>query len=160
MPATAPIFAEPAPDSPGHSAGPEPALPETPDHVHRLESEIAELRDTVARFAELVIGEVKDLRQSRAEAPAFNSEAPITPLANTPPPGTPRPWLLSELARDFGTAARMYLDPRYRVRRSTQMLVPLIVVLFVGSSLFFNYVFSLPFLSVALERFEIGRAHV
>ena len=37
-----------------------------------------------------------------------------------------RPWLLVDLLRELGDAVRMYTDPRYRVRRYTQLIVWLI----------------------------------
>jgi hypothetical protein len=177
MPTTAPILAETDAASPQRPAAPTLAdHDELPDRVGRLESEVAELRETIARFAELVIGEVKDLRQSHAELPplppAVVGEWPVTavnvdppadstaapsptagtaPTAEAPPPR--RPWLLMELLRDFATTIRMYLDPRYRVRRATQMLVPLIIGLFVFNALCFRFfILPVPILSPLLEK--------
>jgi hypothetical protein len=168
MPTTAPIFVETdsdlGPDPEFRSATPEPPR-ETPDRVGRLEGEVAELRDTIARFAELVIGEVKGLRQSHAELPAFPpaiaGELPVTvvnpeqseaSVAGTELPFSRRPWLIRELLHDLGTTVRMYLDPRYRVRRATQILVPLLVLLFGLNCFFFNIVFHVEILSSALEK--------
>ena len=154
---TSPLFVETAPPSRPIQMGNE----EQPDRIHRLEEEVAELRETIARFAELVIGEVKDLRQSHSELPVFPpaiaGELPITHTSKGNPtlplePTSSRPWLLMELLRDFGATFRMYLDPRYRVRRATQMMVPLILALFAFNCYFFNLVFSLPFLSSGLEK--------
>ncbi len=134
-----------------------------PGRVERLEHEVAELRDTITRFADLVLGQVKDLRQSHADLPAASAdgEAHATStepgyatghIAIQPTSQTRRPWLLMELLRDLGTTVRMYLDPRYRVRRATQMLVPLILLLFGFNCFFFNVVFTLPVISTALEK--------
>jgi hypothetical protein len=137
--------------------------PAQPDRIHRLETEISELRDTVARFAELVIGEVKDLRHAQAEpvTPDAFGETPDQANAGHPESRMAlasraatarRPWLLMELIRDFSATVRMYLDPRYRVRRSTQLLVPAIIGLFVLNCFLFNAVFSVPILSQIVEK--------
>ena len=154
---TSPLFLETSPaHSPTHDGH-----DELPDRVNRLEDEVADLRDTIARFAELIIGEVKDLRKSHAELPLFPpaiaGELPIThtskgDAAAQLEPTSRRPWLLMELLRDFGATFRMYLDPRYRVRRATQVMVPLIIALFAFNCYFFNLVFSVPFVSSGLEK--------
>jgi hypothetical protein len=144
-------------DSPSQRAHNAPAQP---DRIHRLESEISELRDTVARFAELVIGEVKDLRHAHGEPTApdtagepADSGSPDAPTDRSSRPAPARrPWLLMELVRDFGTTVRMYLDPRYRVRRSTQLLVPLIIGLFALNCFFFSAVFTVSILSPIMEK--------
>ena len=153
---TSPLFVETAPPNPLVTDGHE----ELPERIHHLENEVADLRDTIARFAELVIGEVKNLRQSHAELPVFPpaiaGDLPITHTSRGNPapsvPTTRRPWLLMELLRDFGATFRMYLDPRYRVRRATQMMVPLVFGLFALNCYFFNIVFSVPFVSSGLEK--------
>jgi len=155
MPTTAPIFEETAPDV--HSVPRE--LREMPGRVQRIESEMAELRETVARFAELMIGEFKDLRNSQAELPPeqapSDTDNGIPPEVPAPAPETAPlrgPWLLMELLRDFSTTFRMYFDPRYRVRRATQMLVPLIIGLLVLNVVFFNHILDIPIISAALSK--------
>ena len=154
---TSPLFVETSPSHPQVSEGRE----EFSDRVRQLEDEVGELRETIAHFAELVIGEVKDLRKSHAELPIFPpaiaGELPVTHTSRGSPaqpiePSSRRPWLLMELLRDFGATFRMYLDPRYRVRRATQMMVPLILGLFVLNCYVFNLVVSLPFISAGLEK--------
>lgn len=154
---TAPLFAESFPEAPDTVRN-----GDGDERVRKLESEIADLRDTVARFADLMIGEVKDLRKSHAELPpippGMNGDIPATALGASghgsadSPTKSRRPWLLMELLRDMGSTVRMYLDPRYRVRRATQMLVPLLVLLFALNAFFFNHVFSVPILSSILEK--------
>lgn len=160
---TAPIFNEPETDLEPRSP-PRQASIDLPDRVHRLEDEISDLRDTIARFADLMIGEVKDLRKSHGELPVFppsiEGELPVTatkpssdevvpvPVEST----TRRPWLLIELLRDFGATFNMYLDPRYRVRRATQVMVPVILVLFAVNCFFFRHVFTVEIVSSALEK--------
>jgi len=160
MPATAPIYEESAPEADSASAE---FLQELPDRIGRLETGMAELRDTISRFAELMIGEVKDLRQSHADLPGptppTNEEVPVTAQTGegqqapaAPAATTRRPWLLMELLADFASTFRMYFDPRYRVRRATQLLVPLIVGLLIVNFVFFRTVFVLPIISTTLEK--------
>lgn len=149
MPSTAPIYVEP---DAGLKAEVKllPSEPdgEEPDRVHKLEGEVAELRETIARFAELMIGEVKGLRNSQAETPAI----PPGIAGDLPAgPAVRRPWLLMELLADLSTTVRMYLDPRYRVLRATQILVPLLILLFAFNCLFFN-LYRIEIISPALEK--------
>jgi hypothetical protein len=137
--------------------------PAQPDRINRLENEISELRETIARFAELVIGEVKDLRHAQVEPATPDASGEMPDKANSGhaelqmavasrPATARRPWLLMELIRDFSATVRMYLDPRYRVRRSTQLLVPAIIALFALNCFFFNAVFTAPILSQIAEK--------
>jgi hypothetical protein len=142
---TSPVYAETEP------AAREPAE-QVPERIRRLEGEISELRDTIARFADLMIGEVKDLRKARTELPTMPPGIAGELPAAAPPVPSRRPWLLTEFFRDLGTSLRMYLDPRYRVRRATQLMVPLLLALFVLNGLFFNHVFTVTLLSPALEK--------
>jgi hypothetical protein len=130
-----------------------------PDRIHRLEGELAELRHTLSELAEIVVGDIKERREAAAAA---------TPLPDVPTPGAVlpsgqavlttlaagrRPWLLIDFLREVGTAARMYADARYRLRRSTQLLVPLLVGLFLANYLFFNVLFlHIPVFSELMER--------
>src|SRR5262249_15388043 len=66
--------------------------------------------------------------------------------------GGRRSWLLTELFRDLLTTLRMYLDPRYRLRRSTQLWVPVILGLFVLNYVFFTYLFAIPVVSTILGK--------
>jgi hypothetical protein len=115
------------------SAGAHAAPADDPNRVRKLEEEVLALRDTMSRFAELVLGEIKQIKNP---APALGGAPGAVPVPELPLPdssNTRRPWLLVELFRDVATTLRMYLDPRYRVRRSTQILVPLILALFVAN---------------------------
>lgn len=163
---TAPIYVEP---NPVH--GPSHLTPDSHDDVsrrlNRLEGEVTELRDTIARFADIMIGEVKDLKKVHQELPLVppslagmvpssddmpNSDGAAAVPAPPVEPSTRRPWLLMELLRDMGSTFRMYLDPRYRVRRSTQIMVPLILGLFAFNCYVFNFVFTLTFVSNIFEK--------
>jgi hypothetical protein len=131
-----------------------------PDRIHRLEGELAELRHTLSELAEIVVGDIKERREAAAGASAVSGELPVAgtvlptgEAAMTAVMGGRRPWLLIDFLREVGTAARMYADARYRLRRSTQLLVPLLVGLFVANYLFFNVLFlHVPVFSEVLER--------
>ncbi len=164
---TTPIFVEPTQTpAPVHHGHVSELHDEFTQRLHRLEGEVTELRDTIARFADLMIGEVKDLRKSHhdlpalppalvGELPAAASDGPDAPTRAPVPPVEPssrRPWLLMELLRDLGTTFRMYLDPRYRVRRATQLMVPLILGLFALNCFVFNVMFTLMLVSNIFEK--------
>jgi hypothetical protein len=130
------------------------------DRMHRLEGEVAELRHTLSGLAEIVVGDIRDRRE--AAATVFPSLPEVSIPASLVPGGEAalkavsavrRPWLLFDLMREIGATVKMYMDPRYRVRRSTQLMVPLILALLVGTYLFFNLFFvQIPVLSPVLER--------
>jgi hypothetical protein len=164
---TVPIFAESVPThGPLHIARTPDAPDELSNRLHRLETEVTELRDTIARFADIMIGEVKDLKKAHHEMPMappsiagrYASETNDMPVAETSAVAPPtesthrRPWLLMEMIRDLGSTFRMYLDPRYRVRRATQLMVPLILGLFAFNCYVFNFVFTLTFVSNIFEK--------
>jgi len=116
------------------------------DRLQRVEDELAELRHTLSGLAEIVVG---DIRERREAIQAAGDAIPDLPVPASVVPGgqstlnavnaVRRPWLLTELFREVGTAVRMYTHPRYRVRRSTQIMVPVILVLFGLNYLVFNY---------------------
>src|SRR5215208_7960780 len=131
-----------------------------PDRIHRLEGELAELRHTLSELAEIVVGDIKERREA---AGAASGSLPDIPIPASFVPGgeatlsvvnaARRPWLLTEFFRELGTVVRMYMDARYRLRRSTQIMVPLLVGLFAGNYLFFNVLFlHIPVFSEVAER--------
>jgi hypothetical protein len=117
------------------------------DRVHRLETELAELRTNLSDLAEIVAGDIKERRAVHANPapPIAGLAAPITLPA--PPPTAEsqgkKPWMLVELYRETGLAIRMYFDPRYRVRRSTRIMVPAIFGLFILNYILFNYILNI-----------------
>jgi hypothetical protein len=138
---------------------PADAGPELADRFVRLEGEVAELRQTLAELAEIVVGDIKERREA-----ALAVSAPVVPEMPVPEslvPGgqntvnaTPtarRPWLLVDFFKEIGTTIRMYMDARYRVRRGTQLMVPLLFGLMAANYLFFNLL-QLPILTPVLER--------
>lgn len=133
------------------------------ERINRVEGELAELRHTLSELAEIVVG---DIRERRETAVALSAPLPEVPIPPSLDPGgqtvlravnaARRPWLLFDFLREMGTAVRMYMDARYRLRRSTQFLVPLLVGLFVANYLFFNVLFlHIPVISPVVERLVV-----
>jgi hypothetical protein len=142
-----------------HSSSAEADTGDLADRLHRVEGEVAELRHTMSELAEIVVGDIKERREAAA---AMSAPMPEVSIPSTLAPGgqtvlntvnaARRPWLLIDLVREFGVMVRMYMDPRYRVRRATQLMVPLILGLFVASYVFFNNLFVVvPVLTPILE---------
>lgn len=136
---TFPIYVEDQPIS--RSAGtppPEDRLDDPADRVQKLEGEVFALRDTVSRFAELMLSELKRIKPPEpppAPVPVTVSMAGMAPVPLAIP--TPkaelmaRGWVLPEFFRDLLTILKMYVDPRYRLRRATQVFIPVMLLLFV-----------------------------
>jgi hypothetical protein len=128
------------------------------DRIHRLEGEVAELRHTLSELAELVVGDIKERREIAAAVSAPMPEVPIpasiAPGGQAAPAGGGRrPWLLIDVLREIGVTFRMYMDPRYRVRRATQLMVPLVLGLFALNYVIFNLLLvQVPVLTPILER--------
>jgi len=130
------------------------------ERMHRLEGEVAELRHTLSELAEIVVGDIRERREAAEAVSAPVSELPIPP--SLIPGGETtlkvvnaarRPWLLFDLLREIGATVKMYMDPRYRVRRATQLTVPLIVALLAANYLLFNVlVVQIPVVTPVIER--------
>jgi hypothetical protein len=63
-----------------------------------------------------------------------------------------RGWLLAQLLDEARLAGRMYFDSRYRVSRTFQFLVPVVVGLFAANYFFFSVWFAFPVVSPVIER--------
>lgn len=155
---TASTLADPRPIG----TDPDPA-DELSDRMRHLEGEVAELRHTLSELAEIVVGDIKDRREA---AVAFSTPMPDLPIPASLVPGGQatmgavnalrRPWLLIDLLREVGTTLRMYMDPRYRVRRSTQLMVPLLFGLLIANYFFFNLLMvHIPVVTEIVERLVI-----
>jgi hypothetical protein len=148
---------DPASSPPGTGLDVHDSLPE---RMHRLEGEVAELRHTLSELAEIVVGDIRERREAGIAVSGPVAEVPIPP--SLVPGGETtlkvvnavrRPWLLFDLLREFGATVRMYMDPRYRVRRATQLMVPLILGLLLANYFLFNVlVLQVPVVSPVVER--------
>jgi hypothetical protein len=81
-------------------------------------------------------------------------EPPVGAVLHPQAPADParRGWLLAQLWAEIALVPRMYLDARYRVSRTAQLLVPAILVAFVLNYFLFAFWFAVPVLSPILER--------
>ncbi|HVK07686.1 MAG TPA: hypothetical protein VM597_02800 [Gemmataceae bacterium] len=129
------------------------------DRLRRLEGEVADLRHTLSDLADIVVGDIKERREVAAAVSAPIPEVPI-PASLVPGGETTlavvgaarRPWLVFDLLKEIGTTAKMYMDPRYRVRRSTQLIVPVLVGMMVADYLLFRGLFlEVPVVTPVLE---------
>jgi len=128
-------------------AGPPPGTGlDLADRMHHLESEVAELRHTLSELADIVVGDIRERREASLAVSAAVPDLLIPPALVPGGEATlkavnalRRPWLLFDLLRDVGATVRMYMDPRYRVRRATQLMVPFILLLFGLNYLVFNH---------------------
>jgi hypothetical protein len=88
-------------------------------------------------------------------APAGEPPAPPSGAVLHPPvPSDPaaRRWFLAQLGSELRLAGRMYFDPRYRISRTAQFLLPAILVLFGLNYFLFSVWFAIPVVSPVLER--------
>jgi hypothetical protein len=135
--------------------------------VYRLETEVAErLGSDDNEFAERVIARLSRLaaeRQGDPDGPgvlvlASSADAPPPPpgaILNPPEPprsAAPRGWFPANLLAELRLIVVMYFDPRYRISRVTQFVVPAILLLLVFNYLLFSVWLPVPFLSPVLER--------
>jgi len=129
------------------------------DRLHRVEDEVSELRHAVSELAAIVVRDIRDRREAAglsapaADLPIPTPDEPSAPSATSTASSARRPWLLVELLREVGLAIRMYMDPRYRVRRATKVMVPVILILFGLNYLIFNQtLLDVPVFRHILER--------
>lgn len=89
-----------------------------------------------------------------ASLPAAIPEPPSGAVLHVPPPSTPerRHWFLVQLWTEFVLVLRMYVDPRYRISRTAQLVVPAVFLLFVLNYLFFTMWLTIPVVSPFFER--------
>ena len=109
----------------------------------------------VAQIGGAVGGMLYDAMSSRSLA-ILNPAATPPEGAVLHPPTTrtqgPRSWLLIQLLTEVRLAIRMYFDPRYRISRTAQFLLPLILGLFFVNYFFFGLWFAIPVVSPIAER--------
>jgi hypothetical protein len=131
----------------------------TSDRVQKLEEEISAMRDTMSRFAELVLVELKRIKPPEpppSPAPltfSIGGMAPI-PIAFSTPQAleASKRWLLPDLIRDISTTIKMYFDSRYRLRRATQLFVPVVLMLFVFNHFFWAAFSAIPLIPLIFEK--------
>ncbi len=135
------------------------------ERLGQLREEVTELRDIVTRFAEITLNELKRIQPPEPIVPPspFVISNPISGilsnyvnLGNSDPlPKTAevaKSWLLLDFFRDIRTTFSMYLDARYRLRRATQLFVPMIIGLFFLNHLFFSNMLSFGLITAIPEK--------
>lgn len=78
------------------------------------------------------------------------SGAVIRPPA--PPDPDSRGWFLPQLVSELRLTCKMYFDPRYRISRTAQVLMPFTVLLFVMNYFLFAVWLPIPLIGPILER--------
>ena len=90
--------------------------------------------------------------------PPPSGAVPQPPVAAVDP--ARRTWFLTQLLAEFRLALRMYFDPHYRISRTTQFVLPGILLLMVTNYFLFAML-SVPVLNPILERlFDLALAIV
>ncbi|MBY0515193.1 MAG: hypothetical protein K2P78_14965, partial [Gemmataceae bacterium] len=70
-----------------------------------------------------------------------------------------RQWFVAQLWAEVVLVLRMYVDPRYRISRTAQLVVPGLLLLFVANYFFFAVWLTVPVVSPVAERlFDVALA--
>lgn len=96
------------------------------------------------RSAELALVQVDVPPGPPPDGAVLHPPAPVDPAA--------RKWFLVQLWSELRLAVRMYFDPRYRISRTAQFVLPGILLLFALNYFLFAVWFALPVVSPILER--------
>ena len=142
--------------------------------VGRLETALAERPIDENAVTDRVIARLSSLASESRPLPdgervvvvdASADRRALVPLAPEPPEGTvlepppvipaepaKRRWFFAQVWSEIRLVFRMYLDPRYRVSRTTQLVIPGIGLLLVFNYFLFSVWMSIPVLSPLVER--------
>ena len=104
--------------------------------------------------------------------PAELALVPVVPPADIPDPPSGavlhvrapadparRQWFVAQLWAEVVLVLRMYVDPRYRISRTAQLVVPGLLLLFVANYFFFAVWLTVPVVSPVAERlFDVALA--
>src|SRR5262245_44222 len=143
------------------------------DRVRKLETAVAE-RDgrpfTEESVADRVLTRLSAMAAEQRTLPESDrvlvlDSVPRPPAAATPSPPqgavlrppepadpTRRSWLVVQLVAELRLALRMYFDPRYRISRTTQFVLPVIGLVLIFNYFFFAQWLAIPLLSPVTER--------
>jgi hypothetical protein len=88
---------------------------------------------------------------ARTPDPPPPKGAVLSPPAPPPDPAD-RKWFLARFWAEVRLIVRMYLDPQYRVSRTTQFALPAIALVLVFNYFFFSLWVTIPVLSPVAER--------
>ena len=159
---------------PPFTAGPAGSFDDLEGRVRKLEVAVAEL--PAPADDEVIVNRVLARLSALAEGRSMTGtdlervvvldpprSAPLTPVPPPPDgavPQTPGPppdptrkkWILTQFFAEVRLMFRMYFDPRYRISRTTQFLLPVILGLVVFNYFFFSMWVSILFVSPVVER--------
>jgi hypothetical protein len=146
---------------------------EVEHRVDRLETAIAEHPpEDEAKLTDRVLKRLTELAAERSAGgdrvvvlDSANERRAMIPVAPEPPAGavlepTPtipasaakRGWFFAQVWSEFRLVFQMYFDPRYRISRTTQFVIPAILLLLVLNYFLFSVWMSVPVLSPLVER--------
>jgi hypothetical protein len=155
------------------TAGPAGSFDDLEERVRKLEVAVAELpapadddvivNRVLARLSAMAEG--RSMSGTDLERVVVLDPPRSSPLAHVPPPEgaipqTPGPppdptrkkWILTQFFAELRMMFRMYFDPRYRISRTTQFLLPVILGLIVFNFFFFSVWVDILFISPVAER--------
>lgn len=92
---------------------------------------------------------------SPSHSPMSTPVPPPSGAVLNPPTSVDQPhrgWFLMQLWSELRLSIRMYFDPRYRISRTAQFLLPLILGLFAANYVLFSVWLTIPVISPILER--------
>ena len=142
-----------APDSPDERVRKQDDSPTEPASK---EVEDAITERVLARLGGAVGGVLYDAigPQPLALLPHLSGSLPEGAVLHPPPPVVrgPRSWFVLQLWAEVRLAGRMYFDPRYRISRTAQFLLPAILGLFFLNYFLFGVWFAIPVVSPIAER--------
>lgn len=146
----------------GHPAAPGDIDAVVGDRLRTLEEEIFTLRETMGRFADLVLGDLKKIRETSAQPRSMPPSmqmptlvAPAAPTDSTISEAVKRKrhrWMAWDILDEMQTTLRLYFDPTYRMSRSARIMIPGMLALFVVNYLMFSQFFVIPIVAPILSK--------
>jgi hypothetical protein len=141
---------------------------ELEERVYRLETELAaRLGTDDTELTNRLIARLSAMAAERERNPDTGPLLVLAASGDPPPPppqgavlhppapavqSAPRTWFLANLMSELRLIGVMYFDPRYRISRTTQFVLPGLFLLLVFNYFFFSVWVSITFLSPVLER--------
>lgn len=141
-----------------------PVLADLEDRVRKLEVALAQRSEAdLDAVADRVLEKMAALAEARKAPSERVLVLEATPAPPPPPPqgATVRPpeapavarrWWLLHTLNELRLMVRMYFDPNYRISRTTQFVIPGILMMLVFDYFFFSIWFSVAIVSPVVER--------
>ncbi len=143
------------------------------ERVHKLEVEVAEIKmselmqtTVMERSSTLTSAAASGQTYAGSDRVLVLGTTTDNPLTSPPPPpkgavlhppespseSSPRAWFFYQLIVEMRLILHMYFDPRYRISRTTQFVLPALVLLVVLNYFVFSQFLNLVLISPILER--------